>query len=96
MDGRVLLPDYSPPLYIFPESGVPAEFHFWSMQLLSMTLMEPVLAADIDHESEDPAHWVAKRIDMPDIAVSEDAPPLHGLRVIFDTCEFSYLRVVQD
>ncbi len=89
LNGRVLLPKYSPPLYIFPSPDTPTEYHFWSLQFLSMTLLQPVAGvADLNHETLDPAQWVQKRIGMPNIRVSPaDTPHLPGIRALFDSCE---------
>ncbi|RPD75981.1 hypothetical protein L226DRAFT_570197 [Lentinus tigrinus ALCF2SS1-7] len=96
MNGTMLLPNYSPPLYIFPHTDAPTEFHFWTLQFLSMTLLEPVQdVPHLDHETVDPTQWVAKRIAIklgepsgsePDSAREETSP---GLRVILDSCSAS-------
>ena len=85
LDGTMLLPEYSPPLYIFPDENSPTEFHFWTLQLLSMTLLEPVEGVScLDYERSVPAQWAANRIVMP----PPDGATMPGLRVIFDTCEY--------
>ncbi|TFK78438.1 hypothetical protein K466DRAFT_657130 [Polyporus arcularius HHB13444] len=88
LNGRVLLPKYSPPLYIFPSPETPTEYHFWSLQFLSMTLLQPVAGvADLNHETLDSPQWVQKRIGMPNIRASPaDTPHLPGIRALFDSC----------
>ena len=39
-----MVPQYGPRLYIFPSLRYPGEFQFWSLQLLSLTLLEPQVA----------------------------------------------------
>ena len=84
-----MVPQYGPRLYIFPSLRYPGEFQFWSLQLLSLTLLEPQVA-EPNHEVVDPMQWAAKRIVMPSPPRKPDDREIHcpGIRVVFDTCEW--------
>ena len=90
LDGMMLLPEYSPPLYIFPDQDSPTEFHFWTLELLSMTLLEPVQGVTcLNYESSVPAQWASNRI----VVTPSDEETVPGIRVIFDTCEYRLRRL---
>ena len=76
---NILIPDYTPPLYIFPHMYRENEFRWWSLQLLSMTLLEP-LVQNPNYATLEPTQWFPKRIPMP----CGENP---GIRVMFDSGE---------
>ena len=80
---KILIPDYTPQLYIFPQMDDLNVFRFWSLQLLSITLLEPMIDCP-DYEMDDPFQWTPKTIPL---GVSDEQGP-SGIRVIFDSGMF--------
>ncbi|KAI0695086.1 hypothetical protein C8T65DRAFT_665879 [Cerioporus squamosus] len=77
----IRIPEYTPQLYIYPDLGDPDEFHWWSLQLLSITLLEPM----VDYPNYgviDELNWMPKQIPLG--AVNQDGSST-GIRVIFDS-----------
>ena len=81
-----MIPDYSPPLYIFPDVDYPAEFRWWTLQLISMTLLEP-LVDNPNYETLEPTEWLCKHIPM---GVQPDGH-VGGIRVMLDSGEHIFL-----
>ncbi|RDX54265.1 hypothetical protein OH76DRAFT_1479272 [Lentinus brumalis] len=95
-DGMLFLPEFSPAMRIFPDMKDPKRFRLWTLQLRSITLLEP-LVDNLDHESCDDHQWSSRRINAlapPDLLnmnrledLLED-PPTDGpgIPVAFDSC----------
>ncbi|TFK79191.1 hypothetical protein K466DRAFT_668196 [Polyporus arcularius HHB13444] len=86
----LLLPKFSPAMRIFPDAVDPTMFRTWDLDLVSMTLLEP-LVADPDYESEHAHQWARRRISMPDVFLDKpdgtmELDDRNGIRTVFDTC----------
>ncbi len=81
-DDKIMTPDYTPPLYILPDLDIDGHYRWWSLQLLSLTLLEP-LNAFPNHATLEPTDWMQRRIP---IGEAIDGTLL-GTRVMFDSGE---------
>ena len=81
-DEKIMIPTYTPPLYIFPDMKERNQYRWWTLQLLSMTLLEP-LSANPNYETLEPRDWLLKHIPINE---REDGV-LRGIRVMFDSGE---------
>ena len=75
-----MIPNYSPPLYIFPDLDILADFRWWTLQLISMTLLEP-LVDNPNYETLEPTEWLCKHIP---VGVQPNGH-VGGVRVMLDS-----------
>ncbi|RDX47398.1 hypothetical protein OH76DRAFT_778745 [Lentinus brumalis] len=81
LEDHIRIPEYTPRLYIFPDMVEEDEFHWWSLQLLSITLLEP-LVDNPNYAGIDALQWMPRHIPL-----GADLPGglSTGVRVIFDS-----------
>ncbi|KAI0695084.1 hypothetical protein C8T65DRAFT_744116 [Cerioporus squamosus] len=92
---KIVIPEFTPRLYIFPDLRRPDLFRWWTMQLLSITLLEPLVQVP-NYASLDPRQWYPKHIPVGDISAETGSPT--GIRVIYDsgaTCSVLPQAVLQ-
>ncbi|RDX47426.1 hypothetical protein OH76DRAFT_779662 [Lentinus brumalis] len=80
LEDKIRIPEYTPKLYIYPDIVMQDVFNWWSLQLLSITLLEP-LVDNPNYAGTDPLQWMPRHIPL-----GEQLPngASTGVRVIFD------------
>ncbi len=83
LEDKIRIPEYTPKLYIYPDIVMQDVFNWWSLQLLSITLLEP-LVDNPNYAGTDPLQWMPRHIPL-----GEQLPngASTGVRVIFDNGE---------
>ncbi|TFK79992.1 hypothetical protein K466DRAFT_605703 [Polyporus arcularius HHB13444] len=96
-DGTLALPEFSPPMLIFPDIRVPTEFHMWTLELVAITLLEPIVD-NPNYADTAINEWSARRINMAEPRIDETDPIIEledgtlelnireGIRTNFDSC----------
>ncbi len=82
-----MIPNCTAPLYIFPDLLDGNSYRWWSLQLLSLTLLEP-LNANPNYATLEPTDWLQRRIPIKE--ANDGTGTLNGIRVIFDSGERPY------
>ena len=81
-DEKIMIPEFTSPLYIFPDLEDRNQYRWWTLQLLSMTLLEP-LSANPNYGIIDPIDWTPQHIPINE----QGNGALRGIRVMFDSGE---------
>ncbi len=85
-------------MLIFPDIRVPTEFHMWTLELVAITLLEPIVD-NPNYADTAINEWSARRINMAEPRIDETDPIIEledgtlelnireGIRTNFDSCE---------